>query len=126
MTSITRSVCVKSAKSGHVVRERLVALDGAAPRVDTQLPGAGHGEDDVLHTESALSIGNHARLMAELTAPGTQASKHDARLRPDALAWNFSRMAKEIDDILSVSYFSTELVNAYEAAHKGRKPHVKA
>jgi hypothetical protein len=30
-------------------------------------------------------------------------------------------MAKEIDDILSVSYFSTELVNAYEAAHKGRK-----
>jgi len=29
--------------------------------------------------------------------------------------------AKEIDDILSVSYFSTELVNAYEAAHKGRK-----
>jgi len=70
---------------------------------------------------SLLQIGNHARLMAELTAPGTQASKHDARLRPDALAWNFSRMAKEIDDILSVSYFSTELVNAYEAAHKGRK-----
>ena len=30
-------------------------------------------------------------------------------------------MAKEIDDILSVTYFSTELVNAYEAAHKERK-----
>ena len=68
-----------------------------------------------------LQIGNHARLMAELTAPGTQASKHDARLRPDALSWNFSRMAKELDDIIAVSYFSTELVNAYEAAHKERK-----
>ena len=68
-----------------------------------------------------VQMGHHARLMAELTAIGTQASKHDARLRPDALSWNFSRMAKELDDIIAVSYFSTELVNAYEAAHKERK-----
>jgi hypothetical protein len=68
-----------------------------------------------------VQLRNHVRLMAELTAPGSNASRHDARLRPDALAWNFSRMAKEIDAIVAVSSFSTELVDAYEAAQKGRK-----
>ena len=75
---------------------------------------------DVAHAE-LVQIRNHLRLMAELTALGTQASKHDARLRPDALAWNFSRMAKDVDGIVSASWFSTELVDAYEAASNGRK-----
>ena len=40
------------------------------------------------------------------------------------MAWCFERLAKELNDIIDVSYFSTELVTAYEAAHK--KPNAKA
>ena len=63
---------------------------------------------------------DHLRLMAQLTAVGTNASNHDARLRPDALAWWFSRLERDIDGIVAASSFSVELATAYEAAHKGR------
>ena len=69
-----------------------------------------------------VQLGNHLRLMAQLTKVGSMASTHDARLRPDAMAWNFSRMAKEVEGIVSATWFSTQLVTAYEAAQKARRP----
>lgn len=69
------------------------------------------------HTD-LVNVHNFARLMAQLTQVGGNASTVDPRLRPDAMAWCFERLAKELNAIIDVSYYSTELVTAYEAAHK--------
>lgn len=68
-----------------------------------------------------VQLGNHCRLMAQLTRTGGNASIVDARLRPDSMAWCFQQLAKETEAIVSASWFSTEVVNAFEAAQKSRK-----
>ncbi|MCC8362835.1 hypothetical protein LK996_07060 [Lysobacter sp. A6] len=92
-----------------------MSLQSDAPRASTVF-----AITEAAHTE-LVQLRDHLRLMAQLTAVGTNASRHDARLRPDALAWNFSRMAKELDGIVASSSFSTQLVDAYDSAHKNRK-----
>lgn len=67
------------------------------------------------HTE-LVQLRDHMRLMAQLTKVGGNASVVDPRLRPDAMAWCFSRMAMEADAIIQASWFSTELVDAYDTA----------
>lgn len=67
------------------------------------------------HTD-LVQLRDHLHLMSQLTAVGTNASQHDARLRPDALAWWFSRLHKEVDGIVAVSGFSAELATAYDSA----------
>ena len=68
-----------------------------------------------------VQLGNDCRLMAQLTKVGGNASIVDARLRPDSMAWCFQQLAKETEAIVSASWFSTEVVNAFEAAQKSRK-----
>lgn len=68
-----------------------------------------------------VQIRDHLRLMAQLTKVGGNASTVDPRLRPDSMAWCFSRLAMEVSDIVETSYYSAELANAYEAAHRKRK-----
>jgi len=69
-----------------------------------------------------VQLGNHCRLMAQLTKTGGNASTTDRRLRPDSMAWCFQQLANEAEAIVSASWFSTEVVNEYEAAQKPRKP----
>ncbi len=58
----------------------------------------------------------HLRLMAQLTELGSNASNPDARLRPDALGWWFSRLERDIDEIISASSVCVELANAHAAS----------
>lgn len=74
---------------------------------------------ETAHAE-LVQLRDHLRLMAQLTAVGTNASSFDARLRPDALAWWFSRLERDIDGIVAASSFSMELAAAYDTAHKPR------
>ena len=60
------------------------------------------------------------RLLARLTDTGTEASCHDNVLRPDAMAWCFSRLARDLDDIVGVTYWS-EAAAAEDAARKPRR-----
>jgi len=69
------------------------------------------------HTE-LVRLRNHLRLMAQLTKAGGSASDPD--LRPDAMAWCFSRMAKEVEEIIDATWFSTELVNTHGGGTKDR------
>jgi hypothetical protein len=51
----------------------------------------------------------HLRLMSRLAEPGTVASDHDNLLQPDAMAWWFKRLNRDIDRILKSTYWSEEL-----------------
>ena len=66
-----------------------------------------------------VHLRNHLYLMAQLTAAG--AAEHDTRLRPEALAWCFSRLRKDIDEIIAASSFCTELATAFDSASRPRK-----
>jgi hypothetical protein len=59
-------------------------------------------------------------MMARLTEPGTNASRHDAQLRPDSLAWCFSSLSKEIDAIVGATYYSNEVAGMAEARNRRR------
>lgn len=82
-------------------------------------------------TPAVFAIPEHAHLalvqvkfflsmMARLTEPGTNASRHDSQLRPDSLAWCFSSLSKEIDAIVGATYYSNEVAEAAEARKKRR------
>jgi len=63
-----------------------------------------------------IQLRDHLRLMAQLTECGSNASRHDARLRPDALAWWFSRLSRDISCIVDATYWSNEVAsNAAQA-----------
>ena len=53
-----------------------------------------------------IQLRDHLRLMAKLTQPGSNASRHDVLLHPHALAWWFSRMSKDVDDIVDAAFWS--------------------
>jgi hypothetical protein len=67
-----------------------------------------------------VQMRDHLRLLARLTETGTEASCHDNILRPDAMAWCFSRLARDLDDIVGVAYWS-EAAAAEDAARKPRR-----
>lgn len=67
-----------------------------------------------------IQLRDHLRLMAQLTECGTNASRHDARLRPDALAWWFSRLSRDISGVVDATYWSNE-VAATHAVPKQKK-----
>ena len=58
-----------------------------------------------------IQLRDHLRLMAKLTQPGSNASRHDVLLHPHALAWWFSRMSKDVDDIVDAAFWSAEAAN---------------
>ena len=68
-----------------------------------------------------IQLRDHLRLMAQLTEVGSNASRHDARLRPDALVWWFSRLSKDIDDIVGATYWSGEVAES-APSHAGSTP----
>jgi len=89
-------------------------------KIDTpQRPSTVYAIPEAAHT-NLVQLRDHLHLMAKLTAVGTNASRHDAKLRPDALAWWFSRLHKEIDAVLAVTCFSSKLASEWEASQKGR------
>ena len=59
-----------------------------------------------------VQLREHLRLMVHLTDVGTLASAHDARLRPDALAWWFQRLARDISAIVEATYWSATVAEA--------------
>jgi hypothetical protein len=58
-----------------------------------------------------IQIRDHLRLLAFLTDTGSNASRHDALLRPDALAWWFSRLSRDIDQIVDAAEWSSDAAN---------------
>jgi len=74
---------------------------------------------EAAHTE-LVQLCDHMHLMKQLTAVGTRASRHDARLRPDALAWWFTRLHKDLGAILDACSYSAELASKHEAAQQKR------
>ncbi|MUV15503.1 XAC0095 family protein [Noviluteimonas gilva] len=71
-------------------------------------PGAQHAAPIVYtlpeyaHVE-LIQLRDHLRLMAQLTECGGNASRLDARLRPDALAWWFSRLSRDVGWIVAAT-----------------------
>ncbi len=59
-----------------------------------------------------VQLREHLRLMAQLTDVGTVASAYDARLRPDALAWWFLRLSRDIGAIVESTYWSEAVAAA--------------
>jgi hypothetical protein len=59
-----------------------------------------------------IQMRNHLRLLALLTEVGSQASRHDALMRPDTLGWWFSRLSKDIDEIVDATYWLKEAAEA--------------
>src|SRR4249919_2292070 len=59
-----------------------------------------------------VQLREHLRLMVQLTDVGTRASAHDARLRPDAMAWWFLRLSRDISAIVDATYWSDALAQA--------------
>ena len=51
-----------------------------------------------------IQLREHLRLLVQLTESGTNASRHDTLLRPDALAWWFSRLSRDIDGVVDAAY----------------------
>lgn len=58
-----------------------------------------------------IQLRDHLRLMAQLTACGSNASRHDARLRPDALAWWFSRLSRDVASIVDATSWSAAVAD---------------
>jgi hypothetical protein len=56
-----------------------------------------------------IQIRDHLRLLARLTDTGTAASEHDNLLRPDSLAWWFSRLARDLEEIVDATYWSADV-----------------
>jgi hypothetical protein len=63
---------------------------------------------ETAHVE-LIQIRDHLRLLTFLVDTGTNASRHDALLRPDALAWWFSRLSRDIDALVDAAYWSAEV-----------------
>jgi hypothetical protein len=59
-----------------------------------------------------IQMRDHLRLLAFLSASGSTASRHDATLQPDALAWWFSRLSRDIDEIVEATYWPADAANA--------------
>jgi len=52
---------------------------------------------------SLIQMRDHLRLLARLTDTGTVASALDARVAPDAMAWCFSRLARDLDAVIGAA-----------------------
>ena len=65
-----------------------------------------------------IQLRDHLRLMAQLTECGSNASRHDARLRPDALAWWFTRLARDVGGIVDATYWSSAIGSEKAIARK--------
>ena len=62
-----------------------------------------------------IQMRDHLRLLAQLTETGTVASQHDNLLRPDSLAWWFTRLARDLEEIVDSTYWSSAV--AQSASH---------
>jgi hypothetical protein len=55
---------------------------------------------------SLIQMRDHLRLLARLTDTGTAASDATAKVTPDAMAWCFSRLARDLDDVIDAAHWS--------------------
>jgi hypothetical protein len=79
----------------------------ATPRAQLPAPTV-YALPEAAHVE-LIQIRDHLRLLCFLTDTGSNASRHDALLRPDALAWWFSRLSRDIDGIVEATYWSADV-----------------
>jgi hypothetical protein len=52
---------------------------------------------------SLIQMRDHLRLLARLTDTGTAASDVTAKVTPDAMAWCFSRLARDLDAVIGAA-----------------------
>ncbi|MCC8363844.1 hypothetical protein LK996_12245 [Lysobacter sp. A6] len=88
-----------------------------APSAQTHAPTV-YALPEHAHVE-LIQLRDHLRLMAQLTECGSNASRHDARLRPDALAWWFSRLSRDISAVVDATYFSSEVASSARGGRRG-------
>jgi hypothetical protein len=72
------------------------------------------------HTDLVM-LRDHVHLMVELIDTGSDDSQPDVRRCSEVMTRHLSRVAKQIDEIVAVTTFSTQLSNEYNAAHRRRK-----
>ena len=63
-----------------------------------------------------IQMRDHMRLLSRLTETGTAASSYDNLFRPDALAWWFSRLARDLEELLKGIRYDHELASRHAAA----------
>lgn len=60
-----------------------------------------------------IQMRDHMRLLARLTETGTVASAYDNLLRPDSLAWWFSRLARDLEEIVEEIHYDHEVASRH-------------
>ena len=72
-----------------------------------------------------IQLREHLRLMAQLTNPGAAPSALDAALRPEAFAWWFSRLSRDIAWVVQALHGTDSVAEAplptIVRKRKGRK-----
>ena len=58
-----------------------------------------------------IQMRDHLRLLAQLTDTGTSASDHANLFRADSLAWWFSRLARDLEEIVDATYWSADVAS---------------
>ncbi|MUV15338.1 XAC0095 family protein [Noviluteimonas gilva] len=59
-----------------------------------------------------IRLREHLRLLSKLTDTGTAASGYDQLLHPDALGWWFSRIARDLDEIVEEIHYCPDIDRA--------------
>jgi len=59
---------------------------------------------------------HHLKLQTWLMDTGTSASRPDAHLRPDAMAWWFATLHRDIERIVDATYYSATLAAEFAQA----------
>jgi hypothetical protein len=75
------------------------------PAKPQPLPSAGFVIPEDAHVE-LIQLHQHLRLQAYLMDIGGIASREDAHLRPDAMAWWFTRVCRDIEAIVDATYWA--------------------
>ena len=55
---------------------------------------------------SLIQMRDHLRLLARLTDTGAAASDAAAKVTSEAMAWCFSRLARDLDDVIDAAHWS--------------------
>jgi hypothetical protein len=72
-----------------------------------------------------IQMRDQLRLLSRLTETGTVASAYDNLLRPDSLAWWFSRLARDLEEVLGGIRYDHEVASRHTAQRSQRSASAK-
>lgn len=68
-----------------------------------------------------IQMRDHLRLLSRLTETGTVASAYDNMLRPDSLAWWFSRLARDLEEVLGGIRYDHEVASRHATTARSQR-----